>query len=161
MKVVQGFGLLQHHRVHVLQVGLTQRVASILCFLCCCSFLKTPINNLTHSPRKPVTDLFWRNNLLFTKYHVPSYCSFILCVCVCVRACMRACMCVCVSVRACLCVCECMCVFVCMCTQSVHAYVLCVHMHMHSVFHSVLDEWVYICLTDFLCVCIYVFQIFV
>ena len=61
-----------------------------------------------------------------------------------------------------MCVCVHVCVLcVCMCPQSVHAYVLCVHMHMHSVIHSVLDEWVYICVTDFLCACIYVFQTFV
>jgi hypothetical protein len=42
-----------------------------------------------------------------------------VCVCVCVRVCVRACVCacVCVCVRACVCVCVCSCVSVCVCVS--------------------------------------------
>ena len=42
-----------------------------------------------------------------------------MCVCVCVRACIRVCVCVCVCacVRVCVCVCVCLCVCVCACVR--------------------------------------------
>ena len=45
-----------------------------------------------------------------------------VCVCVCVRVCVRVCVCVCVCVRAYVCVCVCVRVYVCtcMCLESLH-----------------------------------------
>ena len=77
--------------------------------------------------------------ILMTRLYLPfvsiSFCSFSVCVyvCVCVRACVRACVCVCACVRACVCVrayvcacaCVCVCGFACPFLCPMQAYFLC------------------------------------